>query len=52
MHAERHLRHRRQADTVERFGRMRLADVLAPAIALAEEGLPVQEVVARGAVRH
>ena len=34
------------ADTVERFGRMALADVLAPAIHLAEDGHPVSPIVA------
>ena len=33
-------------DTIERFGRLPLADVLAPAIALAEDGVPVNVVSA------
>ena len=36
------------ADTVARFGRMPLADVLAPAIALAEDGFPVTPIISRG----
>lgn len=36
------------ADALERFGRMGLADALAPAIALAEGGSPVTPVIARG----
>ena len=35
-------------DTVERFGRMSMADVLAPAIALAEDGFPVTPIISRG----
>ena len=34
-------------DTVERFGRMPMADVLAPAIALAEGGFPVTPIISR-----
>lgn len=34
------------ADTLERFGTMKLSDVLQPAITLAEEGFPVHPVVA------
>ena len=36
------------ADTVERFGRMPVAEVLAPAIALAEDGFPVTPIISRG----
>ncbi len=36
------------ADTVERFGRMPIADVLAPAIALAEDGFPVTPIISGG----
>ena len=35
------------ADCVSRFGRLPLADVLAPAIALAEEGVPIHAVAAQ-----
>ena len=35
-------------DTVERFGRMSMAEVLAPAIALAEDGFPVTPIISRG----
>lgn len=36
------------ADTVERLGRMPLAEVLKPAIALAEDGFPVTPIISRG----
>ena len=36
------------ADTVERFGTMPLAEVLAPAIKLAEDGFPVTPIISRG----
>jgi gamma-glutamyltranspeptidase/glutathione hydrolase len=36
------------ADMVERHGKLELADVLAPAIQLAEEGYPVSELIALG----
>ena len=36
------------SDLLERFGRMRLADVLQPAIRTAEEGYPVSELIALG----
>lgn len=36
------------ADTLSRFGRMTLADALAPAIALAEDGFPVTPVISTG----
>lgn len=36
------------ADTVERLGRMPLAETLAPAIALAEDGFPVTPIISRG----
>ena len=36
------------ADTLSRFGRMTLADILAPAIELAEDGFPVTPVISRG----
>lgn len=36
------------ADTVERFGRMPLAEALAPAVALAENGFPVTPVISAG----
>ena len=36
------------ADTAARFGRMPLADLLAPAIALAEDGFPLTPVISRG----
>ena len=35
-------------DTVERFGRMPMAEVLAPAIALAENGFPVTPIISIG----
>ena len=35
-------------DTVERFGRMPMAEVLAPAIALAEDGFPVTPIISGG----
>ena len=35
-------------DTVERFGRMSMADVLAPAITLAEDGFPVTPIISSG----
>ena len=35
-------------DTVERFGRMSMAEVLAPAIALAEDGFPVTPIISGG----
>ena len=35
-------------DTVERFGRMPMAEVLAPAIMLAEKGFPVTPVISHG----
>ena len=35
-------------DTVERFGRMSMAEVLAPAIALAEHGFPVTPIISAG----
>ena len=35
-------------DTVGRFGRMPLADVLAPAVSLAADGFPMTPVIARG----
>ena len=36
------------ADTVERFGRMPLDEVLAPAVALAEDGFAVTPIISRG----
>ena len=36
------------SDTLNRFGRMPLADVLAPAIELAEDGFPVTPIIHRG----
>lgn len=36
------------ADTVERFGETSLSEVLAPAIALAEDGFPVTPIISRG----
>lgn len=36
------------ADTVDRFGKMPLAEVLQPAVALAEKGFPVTPVISRG----
>jgi gamma-glutamyltranspeptidase/glutathione hydrolase len=36
------------ADTVERFGRIALSNVLAPAIALAEKGFPVTPIISAG----
>lgn len=36
------------ADTVDRFGVMDLPEVLAPAIALAEDGFPVTPIISRG----
>lgn len=38
-------------DTVEKFGRLNIADVLAPAIALAEDGYPVAPLTARSWAR-
>ncbi|MFN8470750.1 MAG: gamma-glutamyltransferase [Anaerolineae bacterium] len=35
-------------EAVERFGRMSMAEVLAPAIAYAEQGFPVTPIIARG----
>ncbi len=35
-------------EAVERFGRMSMADVLAPAIQYAEQGFPVSPIIARG----
>ena len=35
-------------DTVERFGRMSMAEVLAPAITLAEDGFPVTPIISSG----
>lgn len=35
-------------DTVERFGRLPIVEVLAPAITLAEEGFPVTPLISRG----
>ena len=35
-------------DTVERFGRMSVAEVLAPAISLAEDGFPVTPIISTG----